>query len=145
MYGVDEEKEELNQLLTLNSQKLEIMKEKSKKAKDKKEQKKLEKDILALEGDNKRITENKNGLDTFLKSIGGIITTEECKILVLQKHNDLVQGELLKYLNAEKRKLIAGIEKLWGKYAIPSHLLEIKRQDSLKKLNKFLTQLNYLN
>lgn len=145
MYGVEEEKEELNQLLTLNSQKLEIMKEKSKKATDKKEQRKLEKDILALEQDNKRIAENKNGLDNFLKSIGGIMTTEECKILVLQKHNDLVQGELLKYLNAEKRKLTAGIEKLWDKYAVHSQAMETERQNTLKKLNEFLNQLNYLN
>ncbi|MBL7730906.1 MAG: type I restriction-modification system subunit M [Chitinophagaceae bacterium] len=145
MYGVDEEKEELNKLLTFNLQKLETLKEKSKKVTDKKEQKKLEKDIVSLEGDNKRIADNKNGLDTFLKSIGGITTTEECKTLVLQKHNDLVQNELLKYLNAEKRKLISGIEKLWEKYATPSHLLEIKRQESLKKLNKLLTQLNYLS
>lgn len=145
MYGVDEEKEELNKLLTFNLQKLETLREKSKKATDKKEQKKLEKDILALEGDNKRITENKNGLNAFLKSIGGVITTEECKILVLQKHNDLVQKELLKYLNGEKRKLTAGIDKLWDKYAVPYETLEAERQLTLKMLNKFLTQLNYLN
>ncbi len=145
MYGVDEEKEELTKLHTFNMQKLETLKEKSKKATDKKEQKKLEKDIHALETDNKKITENKNGLDTFLKSIGGVITAEECKTLVLQKHNDLVQGELLKYLNAEKRKLIEGIEKLWDKYAVPSQTMEAERHATLKKLNKFLTQLNYLN
>lgn len=145
MYGVDEEKEELNKLLTFNLQKLETLKEKSKKATDKKELKKLEKDILSLETDNKKITENKNGLDTFLKSIGGVITSEECKTLVLQKHNDLVQSELLKYLNAEKRKLIAGIEKLWDKYAVNAQTMEAERQSSLKKLNKLLTQLNYLN
>lgn len=145
MYGVDEEKEELTKLLTFNLQKLETLKEKSKKVTEKKEQKKQEKDILALESDNIKITENRNGLDAFLKSIGGIITTEECKTLILQKHNDLVQSELLKYLSAEKRKLTSGIEKLWDKYAISSQLLETKRHESLKKLNKYLTQLNYLS
>jgi type I restriction enzyme M protein len=145
MYGVDEEKEELNNLLTFNLQKLEALKEKSKKAIEKNEKKKLEKEISLLEADNKKITDNKNGLDDFLKNIGGIITSDECKTLILQKHNSLVQEELLKYLNAEKRKLIAGIEKLWDKYAVHSQTMEAERQNTLKKLNKFLNQLNYLS
>ena len=65
--------------------------------------------------------------------------------MILQKHNSLVQKELLKYMNAEKRKLIAGNEKLWDKYKVTSHELENKRKDSLDKLNKFLTGLKYLN
>ena len=85
------------------------------------------------------------GLEAFLASIGGIITDEEAKTLILQKHNNLVQQELLKYLNAEKRKLIAGIEKLWEKYAVSSQKLELDRIDTLNELNGFLTELNYLN
>lgn len=145
MYGVDEEKEELKNLITFNLVKLEGLKFKNKKDTDKKEKVKLEKAIAAIEGDNKKITERINGLDQFLKSIGGVITREECKTLILQKHNDLVQQVLMKYMNSEKRKLIAGIEKLWDKYAVPSETLETERQQTFKKLNKFLTQLNYLN
>ena len=51
----------------------------------------------------------------------------------------------MKYLNSEKRKLIVGIEKLWDKYAVPSQYLENERQQTIKKLHKFLTNLNYLN
>jgi type I restriction enzyme M protein len=145
MYGVDEEKEELKNLITFNLEKLEGLKFKNKKDTDKKEKAKLEKAIAAIESDNKKITERINGLDQFLKSIGGVISREECKTLILQKHNDLVQQVLMKYMNSEKRKLIAGIEKLWDKYAVPSEILETERQQTLKKLNKFLTQLNYLN
>lgn len=86
-----------------------------------------------------------NGLDNFLVKIGGIITEEECKQLILQKHNNLVRQELGKYLNAEKRRLIGGIEKLWDKYAVPANYLENKRAVTLDKLNGFLTELNYLN
>jgi type I restriction enzyme M protein len=89
--------------------------------------------------------EKLKGLNAFLESIGGIITPEECKTLILQKHNSLVQQELLKYLNAEKRALIAGIEKLWDKYKVTSQNLENKRKDSLDKLNQFLTDLKYLS
>jgi type I restriction enzyme M protein len=145
MYGVDEEKAELKNLLSFNLQKSEGLKLKNNKAADKNEKKKFEKEITAIESDNKKITEKINGLDDFLKSIGGIITSEECKTLILQKHNNLVQEVLLKYLNNERRKVISGIEKLWDKYAVPSQALEIERQQTLKKLNKFLTQLNYLN
>jgi type I restriction enzyme M protein len=74
-----------------------------------------------------------------------MITDEEAKTLILQKHNNLVQQELLKYLNAEKRKLIAGIEKLWDKYAISAQQLEKERTDTLNQLNQFLTELNYLD
>jgi type I restriction enzyme M protein len=145
MYGVDEEKEELNSLLTYNLQKMEALKAKAKKLKDNKEMKKKEKEITAIESDNLKMIDKIKGLDKFLVGIGGIITAEECKTLILQKHNNLVQEELLKYLNAEKRKLINGIEKLWDKYAMPSQVLELERQNSLKKLSQFLTELNYLN
>ena len=71
------------------------------------------------------------GLNAFLESIGGIITEEECKTLILQKHNNLVQQELNKYLNAEKRKLIAGLENLWDKYSVSSQELELERTGTL--------------
>jgi type I restriction enzyme M protein len=92
-----------------------------------------------------QIHEKLQGLTAFLQSIGGIITEEDAKTLILQKHNSLVQQELHKYLNAEKRKLIAGIENLWDKYAVSSQALEIERTDTLNELNGFLTELNYLN
>lgn len=145
MYGVDEEKSELNNLLSFNLQKIEGLKVKNKKTNGDKEVKKIEKEIAAIENDNKKISERINGLDKFLKEIGGIITSDECKTLILQKHNKLVQQELLKYLDSEKRKLIAGLEKLWDKYAVHSQVLEMERQQTLKKLNKFLTQLDYLS
>jgi type I restriction enzyme M protein len=100
--------------------------------------------VKNLKEDTLKMDQRLAGLDAFLENIGGVITAEECKTLILQKHNTLVQQELLKYLNAEKRKLVAGIEKLWDKYAVPAQTLERQRQESLEKLNTFLTQLNYL-
>lgn len=145
MYGVDEEKTELKNLLAFNLQKSKGLKLKIQKVTEKNEKKKLQKEIASIEGDNKKLNEKIDGLDGFLTNIGGIITPEECKTLILQKHNALVQQVLMKYLNTEKRKLIAGLEKLWDKYELPSESLEIQRQQILKKLNKFLTQLNYLH
>lgn len=144
MYGVEDAKVELSDLLTHTAKRIAEMAEQGEPA-VKKEKAAYQKTLNALKADTLKMEERLSSLDAFLVSIGGVITTEDCKTLILQKHNNLVQQELLKYLNAEKRKLIAGIEKLWAKYAVPSQTLESNRQNSLNKLNKFLTDLKYFN
>ena len=144
MYGVDGEKEELLNLLTQNKKLIEEM-ETSCEPEAKKEKTVYNKTLKSLKDDNSKIEKRIAGLDDYLNSIGGVITPEECKTLILQKHNNLIQQETMKYLNAEKRKLIAGIEKLWDKYAVPSQTLEEQRQKTLNKLNTFLTELKYFN
>lgn len=149
MYGVDDAKEDIKNLLAHTQKRSEELRVKSeelrvKNVKDK-ELAQIEKTLKQLTADSLKMKEKLKGLDAFLESIGGIITPEECQTLILQKHNSLVQQELLKYLNAEKRALIAGIEKLWDKYKVTSQNLENKRKDSLDKLNQFLTDLKYLS
>lgn len=144
MYGVEDEKEYFKNLLEQNKKRIEEM-ENAGEPDEKKQKTAYKKTLKSLAEDNVKITVRFDGLDEYLKSIGGVITPEECKTLILQKHNSLIQLELMKYLNAEKRKLISGIEKLWDKYAVPSQVLEEKRQLSLNELNKFLTELKYLN
>lgn len=142
-YGIEDEKEELRGMLKgkqdeLGQLQCNLPTEKKELTKRKTAIKKCTETIT-------KIQERMAGLEGFLTSIGGIITDEEAKTLILQKHNNLVQQELLKYLNAEKRKLIAGIEKLWDKYAVSSQALENERTDTLNELNGFLTELKYLN
>jgi type I restriction enzyme M protein len=144
MYGVDDAKEEIANLLANTKKRIGEF-EAQVEPEAKKEKTAYTKTLKALKTDSLKMEENLKGLDAFLEKIGGIITVEECKTLILQKHNSLVQKELLKYLNAEKRSLLAGIEKLWDKYKVTSQQLENNRKDSLDKLNKFLTQLNYLS
>ena len=143
MYGVDDEKEELNKLLEQNRNRLADLEAQSEPT-EKKLKSARTRTIKQLKEDNTKIESRINGLDDLLAKIGGVITAEECRHLTLQKHNDLVQTELAKYLNAEKRKLIAGMEKLWDKYAVPMTQLEQQRTETLKALNRFLTELNYL-
>ena len=144
MYGVDDAKEDIKNLLAHTQKRIEEL-EAQGEPEAKKEKAAYSKTLKALQADSVKMKEKLKGLDAFLESIGGIITPEECKTLILQKHNSLVQQELLKYLNAEKRDLIAGIEKLWDKYKVTSQNLENKRKDSLDKLNQFLTDLKYLS
>jgi len=75
--------------------------------------------------------------------IGEPITKEESRDLILQKHHNLMQEQLERYLNREKRDLVGLVEKLWDKYAMSRNALELERNSVMSKLNEFLTALNY--
>jgi len=110
----------------------------------KKDFKEITKRYNALVKD-KTILQNKmNSLDGLLKEIGGIITEEEAKNLILKKHFDLINSQLHRYLNAEKRALVAAIEDLHDKYAVSAQAIEASRQKTMEELNRFLTALKYL-
>lgn len=86
-----------------------------------------------------------NSLDKLLEEIGGMITTEESQKLILKKHFDIINDQLQRYLNAEKRALIGAYDNLFDKYFTPAQTIEEKRNSTMAELNDFLTQLNYLS
>ena len=104
---------------------------------DKKKNAVLNKDKAALKA---RLAKT----DAILAAIGGQLTEAEARELILKKIYDLVTNELNRYLNAEKRRLIAVVENLWDKYAVSSHELEAERTETLKTLDGFLKALGYL-
>jgi len=104
---------------------------------DKKKITALNKDKAAL---NARLTKT----DAIIAAIGGQLTEAEACELILKKLYDLVSNELNRYLNAEKRRLIAMVENLWDKYAVSSRELEAERTETLKTLYGFLETLGYL-
>lgn len=97
----------------------------------------LDKDKTALE---KRLSR----IDTLLTAIGGQISEEDAKRLILKKLHDIANKELLRYLNAEKRNLITAVENLWNKYAISNKNYEEARGKTLVVLNDFLAALGYM-
>ena len=103
---------------------------------DKKKIASLHKDKAALQA---RIVKT----DALLITIGGQLTAEEARGLILKKLYDLAHNELNRYLNAEKRGLFAVVENLWDKYAVSSRELEAKRGQTLKELDGFLRGLGY--
>lgn len=105
--------------------------------KDKKEITALKKDIQALEA---RLAKT----DAIFAAIGGQLTEEEAKTLILMKLHDLATGELNRYLNAAKRELVQAIELFWDKYAVSSRELEASRAETLRVLDGFLEGLGYL-
>ena len=107
------------------------------KKEDKKKLNALQKDHAALEA---RLAKT----DALFSQIGGKLTDEEAKTLILKKLHDLATHELNRYLNAAKRQLIQSVETLWDKYAVSSRALENERTETLTALDGFLTGLGYL-
>lgn len=102
------------------------------------------KQAAKLAGDREALQARIARTDALLTTIGGQLTAEEARTLILKKIDDLARAELTRYLNAEKRALIASVENLWDKYAVSSRELESTRGDTLKALDGMLTGLGYL-
>jgi type I restriction enzyme M protein len=116
-----------NQLMGLNASK------KEEKAK-----------INALNKDKKALEIKLSYPEGLLTEIGGQLRDEEAKKLILKKLYDWVSEQLTRYLNGEKRGLIAKVENLWDKYAVSSQEMEAQREQTLGELNEFLSKLRYL-
>ena len=108
----------------------------------KKEEKKK---ITAIEKDKAALKARIAKTDALLAQIGGQLTEDEAKTLILKKLYDLVNTELNRYLNAEKRWLVQAVENLWDKYAVSSRTLESSRDETLNTLNDFLAGLGYFS
>jgi len=116
-----------NQLMGLNASK------KEEKAK-----------INALNKDKKALEIKLSYPEGLLTEIGGQLRDEEAKKLILKKLYDWVSEQLNRYLNGEKRGLVAKVENLWDKYAVSSQEMEAQREQTLGELNEFLSKLRYL-
>jgi type I restriction enzyme M protein len=98
----------------------------------------------ALEKDKKTLEERLSRVDELMRAIGQQITAAECKSLILKKLHDLVDTELARYLNAEKRALIRIVENLWDKYAMSSAELESAQERVVTELHGYLGKLGYI-
>ena len=102
------------------------------------------KEITALNKDKAALAKRIGQADALLAQIGGQLSEDNARKLILAKLYDIAQAELERYLNAEKRNLVSSVEKLWDKYAVSSRELEAQRDATLRQLNTFLTNLKYL-
>ena len=81
--------------------------------------------------------------DAMLDTINGQLTDDEAKHLILKKLYEIANTELERYLNAELRHLVSGVENLWSKYAFSEREMEKARGATLHILNKFISGLGY--
>ncbi len=133
--GAEEENENALALVFQANEQLEKLNTDNKT--DSKKMKAILKDLEVLEQRLKTIGK-------LMKEVGGQISEQDAKRLILKKLHDIANKELLRYLNAEKRALLAIVENLWDKYAVSSQALEEGRANTLLKLNSFLSGLGYL-
>jgi type I restriction enzyme M protein len=133
--GADEVKAESQLLLDTIKAQLATL---SEAKKDEKKQ------ITALRKDQTALTARIQRADALLTDIGGKLTDDQAKTLILKKLHDLATAELHRYLNTEKRQLITALENLWSKYAVSSKALEDERSKTLKTLDAFMAGLGYL-
>jgi len=68
---------------------------------------------------------------------------KEARKLLLEKFYEIMNEQLNKYLNAEKRELVKIFGNFWGKYKISFNELRIKRDKEVKKVDDFLEKLGY--
>lgn len=132
--GGDEAKAETNELIAQASAAMAALNP------DVKEEKKK---LTALQKDQAALELRLMRIDTLLAAIGSQISEADAKRLILKKLHDLANKELLRYLNAEKRALLAIVENLWDKYAVSSQTLEAGREGTLLALKNYLTALGY--
>ena len=101
--------------------------------------------ITALKKDKETLQARLDMVGATLASIGGMLTEDEAKTLILKKLFNVASRELDRYLNAEKRVLIHAAENLWDKYAVSRERLEALRTTSVNTLSGYLTSLRYLS
>ena len=147
--GVEDEREELNKLIVQNEREAAQVNGGGVNAgaratnAEKKAAKERKKRLAALERDRETLRQKLAHLDTELEAIGGVITADEAKRLILKKLYDLISNGLARYLNGEKRATLAVFERLWDKYAVSARSIEHERAATMHELDSYLTKLGY--
>ena len=129
---------------SLNAENLELIRQTEARLTELDENNKSDKrKINALNRDKAVLEQRIARTDDLFAEIGGKLTAEDAKRIILKKLYNIIHAELERYLNAEKRALIQSWEKLWDKYAVSFRELEQQRSETLKVLDGFLEALGY--
>jgi type I restriction enzyme M protein len=138
-FGAEDETYESRRLLAQAEKELRELEPEEEAKKDKDKKKKL----TALKKDIKRLNERIAAIERLVEDIGGVITDEEAKTLILKKHHNLVFEQLTHYLNGAKRAVVQVFENLWEKYATTARELKTQHEQVSATINDFLMKLNY--
>ncbi|PFJ24566.1 type I restriction-modification system subunit M [Bacillus anthracis] len=109
----------------------------------KKKFKEITKQYNAIVKDKINLQTKLNSLDRLFDDIGGIITAEKSKELILKKHFNLINTQLYRYLNNEKRSLISNFEHIYDKYSLSATAIESEYNKVTLELNEILIGLGY--
>ena len=103
------------------------------------------KKFTKLQNEIAKIQQVLDGYDAEMESIGGLITEEETRALILQKHYNIIADQLNRYTEQERREVIMACEHLFDKYATSARQIEAKRNDMMNELNGILKNLKYVD
>jgi type I restriction enzyme M protein len=108
------------------------------------EEKERLKQRKALAADVATLTARIASVRQMMEQMGGVISTEQARELILQKHHEYVAGHLQRYVQAEEHALFGIFENLFNKYADSSRSMEMTRTKTLGELEGFLNKLRYV-
>ena len=100
--------------------------------------------ITSLNKDREALRARLDKVEGMLAGIGGMLTEDHAKALILKKLYDLLSHELGRYLNAEKHVVVQAIENLWDKYAVSASAIEKSRREAVQVQHDFLMALGYV-
>ncbi len=136
-FGPEEESAESRQLLRQAAAELAELEA---IAKPDAEQKKR---MAALKRDSKTLQERIDGLERLTAEVGGVITDEEARTLILRKHHDLVAEQLERYLAGERQKLVRMLMLLLEKYGVSLNEISASRKSTFEQFHVYLEGLRY--
>jgi type I restriction enzyme M protein len=128
----------------LKAESLELIRQVNAQLTDPNSKDKGDKKIVGLNKDKEALIARIAKTEAMLAKIGGQLSEEEARRLILMKLYDIAQSELGHYLNAEKRLLLRVVENLWDKYFVSNTKLESDRRETLKMVDSFLKGLGYV-
>jgi type I restriction enzyme M protein len=115
-----------------------------------KESGKFEELLKRIEQKDKELKKIKKSLNDKLDELGEKIlqkrtqlTETSAKDLIMSQFYQVIESQLDRYLNNEKKILIKIFENLWDKYKTSLEELKQERDQEVKKLDDFLTKLGY--
>lgn len=82
-------------------------------------------------------------IQDMFNNMGGQVTDEECRELILLKHYSIINGEMHDYLDNERRKLISAFDNLFDKYAVSAQQIDASRNKAMRELTDALKALHY--
>lgn len=97
----------------------------------------LLKDTVVINGKQAKV-------DELFEAIGGQVTEEEARELILKKLHDLINNQLIRYLNTERQSLNEYIIHLWEKYSFSSQKIDDACKAIDSTLQKTLMKLSYV-
>lgn len=83
--------------------------------------------------------------DSTMQSIGGQITEDETRTLILQKHYNIIEDQLNRYTEQELREVIAACEHLYDKYATSAQQIAAERDTVMNDLDEIFKKLKYVD